>query len=104
MKFHCQTKAPLAAQTVKDQQAMQEILVPFLGREDPLEKEMATHSSIHGQRSLVGYSSWLLFFSTVLQGKSVKMEEDEDEEMSSETSKAQYIYYVAFYMKFCQPL
>ena len=58
MKFHCQTKAPLAAQTVKDQQATQEILVPFLGQEDPLEKEMATHSSIHGQRSLVGYSLW----------------------------------------------
>ena len=34
-----------------------------LGRKDPLEKEMATHSSIlawksHGQRSLVGYSQW----------------------------------------------
>ena len=33
------------------------------GREDPLEKEMATHSSIlawrsHGQRSLAGYSPW----------------------------------------------
>ena len=33
-----------------------------LGQEDHLEKEMATHSSIlawevHGQRSLVGYSS-----------------------------------------------
>ena len=35
----------------------------MLGREDPLEQEMATHSSIllgksHGQRSLVGYSPW----------------------------------------------
>ena len=34
-----------------------------LGEEDPLEKEMATHSSIlaweiHGQRSLAGYSPW----------------------------------------------
>ena len=34
-----------------------------LGREDPLKKKMATHSSIlawefHGQRSLVGYSPW----------------------------------------------
>ena len=42
---------------------MQEIQVPSLGLEDPLEKEMATHSSIlawriHGQRSLVGYSPW----------------------------------------------
>ena len=34
-----------------------------LGGKDPLEEEMATHSSIfagksHGQRSLVGYSPW----------------------------------------------
>ena len=40
-----------------------ETWVQFLGREDPLEKEMATHSGtlawkIHGQRSLVGYSPW----------------------------------------------
>ena len=37
--------------------------VRSLSREDPLEKETATHSSIlawkiHGQRSLVGYSLW----------------------------------------------
>ena len=43
---------------------MQEIWVQSLGQKDPLEKEMATHSSIlawntpHGQRSLVGYSPW----------------------------------------------
>ena len=43
---------------------MQETWVRSLGWEDPLEKEMATHFSIflsgksHGQRSLVGYSSW----------------------------------------------
>ena len=40
---------------------MQEIWVQSLGQEDPLEKEMATHSSIlawriHGQRTLAGYS------------------------------------------------
>ena len=40
---------------------MQETRVQSLGQEDPLEKEMATHSSIlawelHGQRSLEGYS------------------------------------------------
>ena len=34
-----------------------------LGQEDPLEEEMATHSSIlawrfHGQRSLAGYDPW----------------------------------------------
>ena len=31
---------------VKNLLAMQEMLVPSLGWEDPLEKEMATHSSI----------------------------------------------------------
>ena len=34
------------AQTVKNLPALQEIQVQFLGREDPLEKGMATHSSI----------------------------------------------------------
>ena len=34
------------AQTVKSLPAMQETQVQFLGREDPLEKGMATHSSI----------------------------------------------------------
>ena len=42
-------------------QEVQEMQVRSLGREDPLEEEMATHSNIlawkiHGQRSLVGYS------------------------------------------------
>ena len=36
----------LVAQMVKNLPAMQETRVQFLGREDPLEKEMATHSSI----------------------------------------------------------
>ena len=31
---------------------MQEMQVPFLGWEDPLEKEMATHFRSHGQGSL----------------------------------------------------
>ena len=35
----------LVAQTVKCLPAMQETWVLFLGREDPLEKEMAIHSS-----------------------------------------------------------
>ena len=34
------------AQMVKNLLAMQEIRVPSLRQEDPLEKEMATHSSI----------------------------------------------------------
>ena len=47
---------------VKRLPAMWETHVRSLGWEDPLEKEMATHSSIlvgefHGQRSLVGYSA-----------------------------------------------
>ena len=36
----------LVAQTVKRLSTMQETRVRSLGREDPLEKEMATHSSI----------------------------------------------------------
>ena len=38
--------ASLVAQMVKRLSAMQETRVQFLGWEDPLEKEMATHSSI----------------------------------------------------------
>ena len=49
------------AQMVENLPVMQEEWVQSLGQEDPLEKEMATHSSIlawriHGQRSLVGYN------------------------------------------------
>ena len=45
-------------------QEMQETRLRSLGQEDPLEKEMATHSSIfawkiHGQRSLAGPSPWV---------------------------------------------
>ena len=40
------TKAPLVVQTVKHLPTMWEIQVQSLGREDPLEKEMATHSII----------------------------------------------------------
>ena len=51
----------LGGSAVKSLPAMQEKQVQSLGQEDPLEEEMATHSSIlagksHGQRSLVGYS------------------------------------------------
>ena len=53
----------LVAQMVKNLPAMQETWVQSLGQEDPLEKGMATHSSIlagefHGQRSMTGYSLW----------------------------------------------
>ena len=37
---------PFIAQSVKNLPAMQESQVQFLGWEDPLEKGMATHSSI----------------------------------------------------------
>ena len=43
---HRQKKASLVAQTIKNLPAMQETQVRFLGWEDPLEKEMAIHSSI----------------------------------------------------------
>ena len=52
------------AQTVKNPLAMWDIWVGSLGWEDPLEEDIATHSSIlalenlQGQRSLVGYSPW----------------------------------------------
>ena len=51
------------AQRVKRLPTMQETWVRSLGQEDPLEKELAPHSSTlaeksHGQRSLVGYSPW----------------------------------------------
>ena len=50
------------AQMVKNLPAMQETRVQFLDQEDPLEKEMAIHSSIlvwriHDQRS-VAWSPW----------------------------------------------
>ena len=38
--------ASQVAQSVKTLPAMQETWAQFLGREDPLEKDMATHSSI----------------------------------------------------------
>ena len=51
------------AQKIKRLSTMQETRVQSLGWEDPLEKEMAIHSSTiawksHGQGSLVGYSPW----------------------------------------------
>ena len=42
--------ASLVAQMVKDLPVMQETRVRSLGQEDPLEKEMATHSSILASR------------------------------------------------------
>ena len=55
--------ASLVAQRLKCLPPMQETWVQSLDWEDPLEKEMATHSSIlawriPGTGSLVGYSPW----------------------------------------------
>ena len=43
--------APLVSQMVKNLPAMQETWVRSLGQEDPLEEEMATHSSILSWRT-----------------------------------------------------
>ena len=44
-------RATLAAQMVKNPPTVQQTQVPSLGQEDPLEKEMATHSSILAWKS-----------------------------------------------------
>ena len=54
---------PYSSDGKKNLSLMQEIWVRSLGQEDPLEKEMATHSSILAwripwTRSLAGYSLW----------------------------------------------
>ena len=56
-------RASLVAQMIKNLPARQETWVPSLGQENPLEKVMATYSSIlpgesQGQRSLVGCRLW----------------------------------------------
>ena len=53
----------MVAQSVKNPPAMQETWVPSLGRDDPLEKEMATHLTflaweIPGIEGSGGYSPW----------------------------------------------
>ena len=61
--------ASLIDQLVKNLPAMQETLVQFLSREDPLEEEMVTHSSIlawkipwteepGGLQSIASQKSW----------------------------------------------
>ena len=46
------TRLSLVAQLVKNPSAVQETKLPSLGGENPLEKEMATHSSILAWRTL----------------------------------------------------
>ena len=50
--------AALVAQTVKTLPAKQETQVPSLGLEDPLEKGMATHSSICLENSVDREAWW----------------------------------------------
>ena len=61
--FYDVSQASLVAQMVKNLPLVWETQVWFLGWEDPLEKRMATHSSMlagefHGQRILAVYSPW----------------------------------------------
>ena len=51
-------RAPLVAKQVKNLPAMQETRVSSLGREDPLEKEMATHSSILAMENPMDRGAW----------------------------------------------
>ena len=50
--------ASLVAQLAKNPPTMQETWVPFLGWEDPLEKGMATHSSILAWRIPMNRGAW----------------------------------------------
>ena len=52
------TWASLVAWTVKDLLTMQATWVRFLGREDLLEKGLATHSSIAAWESLMDRGAW----------------------------------------------
>ena len=68
--------ASLVAQAVKTLPTMQKTWVQTLGREDPLEKGMATHSSVlagafHRHQSLVHYSPWFARSRTQLSGHHV---------------------------------
>ena len=48
----------LAAQMVKNLPAVQETWVQSLGREDPLEEGMATHSSVLGLENPMDRGAW----------------------------------------------
>ena len=52
-------RSDVVAQTVKNPPAMWEIWVWSLGWDNPLEKGVATHWKIPGQKSLVGYSPYI---------------------------------------------
>ena len=49
----------MVAQLVKNLPAMQETLICFLGQEDSLQEDMATHSSILAWRISMERGAWL---------------------------------------------
>ena len=51
-------QAALVAQVVKCLPTMQVTWVRYLGWEDPLEKEMATHSNIHAWKNPMDRGAW----------------------------------------------
>ena len=57
-EFFSAQPSSLVAQLVKNLPTVQETWVRFLGREDPLEKEMATHSSIFAWRIPMDRGAW----------------------------------------------
>ena len=65
---HVITRASLVAQTVKNPPAMREAWVQSLGWEDPLEKDMTTHSSILAWRISMDRRAWLATVHGVAKG------------------------------------
>ena len=57
-KIYSESKGFPGCSVVKNPPAMQQIWVPSLGWEDPLEKEMATHSSILAWRIPMDRGAW----------------------------------------------
>ena len=62
-------RASLVAQTVKNLPAMQETRLLSLGQEDPLEKGMATHSSILAWRNPMDSGAWQAIVHGVAKSK-----------------------------------
>ena len=58
--FICNIKrrTSLVAQSIKSLPTVQETQVPSLGWDDPLEKEMETHSSIFALENLMDRGAW----------------------------------------------
>ena len=62
-------RASLIAQSVKNLPAMQETWVQSLNQEDPLEKEMATHSSIPCLENPMDREAWWATVHRVAKGR-----------------------------------